>query len=176
MGSDRKSFLTARELCIMSLLTVILFLQEQILNFLPNIQLTVFLMLLYTKCLGLWKTGMIVTVYVLLDSAFMGSLNPPFTGGQWVAWMAGVLLIATVFRKTENVPALTGGAVLMAFLYCWIMILPTMWLLHVEFLPYLASDLLFEVILAASSALSTLLLYEPLSKLLRKLLKYTEQN
>ena len=170
MDAERRPALSARELCVMALLTAILFLQEELLNFLPNIQLTVFLILLYAKCLGFWKTMMIVTVYVLLDSAYMGSLNLIFTTGQWIGWMAGPLITCLCLKKTENPAVLAGAAAGFAFLYCWVMILPTMWLLHVEFVPYLIADVPFELILAASSFLTTLLLYEPLRKLLRKLL------
>ena len=173
MDGKRKPVVSVRELCVMALLTAILFLQEELLNFLPNIQLTVFLILLYAKCLGFGKTLMIVTVYLLLDAAYMGSLNPYFTTGQWLGWVVNPLITCTLLKKTEEPLVLAGAAAGFAFLYSWIMILPTMWLLHVEFVPYLISDLPFEAILAASSFLTTLLLYEPLRKLLPKLIGQT---
>ena len=170
MEAERRPAFSVWELCVMALLTAILFLQEELLNFLPNVQLTVFLILLYAKCLGFWKTMMIVTAYLLLDAAFMGSLNPVFTTGQWIGWMLNPLITCTCLRKTENSVALAGAAAGFALLYCWVMILPTMWMLHVDFVPYMLSDIPFELILAASSFLSTLLLYDPLRKLLPKLL------
>ena len=51
------------------------------------------------------------------------------------------------------------------------MILPTMWVLHTPFVPYLIKDVPFELLLAASSFLGILLLYDPLRKLLKKLLR-----
>ena len=53
----------------------------------------------------------------------------------------------------------------------WVMILPTMWVLHTPFVPYLIKDVPFELLLAASSFLGILLLYDPLRKLLKKLLR-----
>ena len=77
----------------------------------------------------------------------------------------------TVFKHTEDSLKLAFAGALFAFLYCWIMIVPTMWVLKTPFIAYLISDIGFELLLAASSFLGILLLYEPLSKLLRKLLK-----
>lgn len=168
---SKKPFLTARELCIMALLTVILFTQEQLLNFLPNMNFTILLMLLYAKTLGFAKSTMIITVYLFFDAVYMGSLDPIWTTGQWVAWMVIPLLTCTVFKHTEDSLKLAFAGALFAFLYCWIMIVPTMWVLKTPFIAYLISDIGFELLLAASSFLGILLLYEPLSKLLRKLLK-----
>lgn len=169
--SREKPFLTTRELCLMALLTVILFLQEELLTFLPNIQLTVFLILLYAKLLGLAKTAMIVTVYLLLDAVFMGALNPLGLSFQWIGWMLNPLLTCTLCRHEEKSIPLAFAAAGYALLYSWMMIVPGCILMGVKPLAYLAADVLFEVLLAASSFLSTLLLYEPLSKLLRRLLK-----
>ena len=171
MASEKRPFLTAREISIMALLTVLLFGQEELLNFLPNINFTILLMVLYAKTFGFVKTTMIITVYLLFDAIYMGSLSPIWTTGQWVAWMVIPVFVCTVFKKTEDSVKLAFAGALFAFLYCWIMILPTMWVLHTPFIPYLIADIPFELLLAASSFLGILLLYEPLSKLLRKLLK-----
>ena len=170
-NKTEKPFLSARELCIMALLTVILFAQEQLMNFLPNINCTILLMVLYAKTFGFVNTGMIISVYLILDATFMASLNPIWTTGQWIAWMTVPLLICTVFKKTEDSLKLAFAGALCAFLYCWVMILPTMWVLHTPFVPYLIKDVPFELLLAASSFLGILLLYDPLRKLLKKLLR-----
>ena len=170
-NKTEKPFLSARELCIMALLTVILFAQEQLMNFLPNINFTILLMVLYAKVFGFAKSSMMITVYLILDATFMASLSPIWTTGQWVAWMVIPLLVCTVFKKTEDSLKLAFAGALFAFLYCWIMILPTMWVLHKPFKLYLIADIPFELLLAASSFLGILLLYEPLRKLLNRLLR-----
>ena len=45
----------------------IVFVQEQILSFLPNIQLTVLLLVLFSKKLGFIKTTIFVFIHSLLD-------------------------------------------------------------------------------------------------------------
>ena len=74
-----KPFLTTRELCVMAMLTVILFLQEELMNFLPNINFTILLMILYAKVFGFAKSAMMITVYLLFDAIYMGSLSPIWT-------------------------------------------------------------------------------------------------
>ena len=174
-SKEGKPFLTARELCVMALLTVILFAQEQMLNFLPNINFTILLMVLYAKTLGFAKSSMIITVYLLFDAIYMGSLNPIWTTAQWIGWMMIPILMCTVFKKTEDSLKLAFVGALCALLYCWILILPTMWVLHVNFKAYMIKDIPFELLLAASAFLGILLLYDPLRKLLNKLMRTQPQ-
>ena len=170
-SKEGKPFLTAREICIMGMLTAVLFAQEQLLLFLPNINFTILLMVLYAKTLGFTKSSMIITVYLLFDAIYMNSLNPIWTTGQWIGWMMIPILMCTVFKKTEDSLKLAFAGALCAFLYCWILILPTMWVLHTPFKAYFIADVPYELLLAGSAFLGILLLYEPLSKLLRKLLR-----
>ncbi len=159
----------------MALLTVLLFAQEQLMNFLPNINFTILLMMLYAKTFGFTKTTMMITVYLIMDSVFMASLNPIWTTGQWVAWMVIPLLACTVFKGTEDSLKLAFAGALCAFLYCWIMILPTMLVLKTPFRLYLIADIPFELLLAASSFLGILLLYDPLRRLLHRLMNAKAQ-
>lgn len=164
--------ISARELCLMALLTAVLFLQEELLTFLPNIQLTVLLILLYGKIFGLFRTSLMVTVYLILDGIFMGSPNPLYLFFMWLGWMINPLLVCGTRLKTEEriLPLAFAGAGF-AFAYCWVMIIPGRILTGVPWKAYLAADLPFEALLAASSFLSILLLYEPLKRLLDRLMK-----
>ena len=51
-----------KDITIIAILAAILFVQEQALSFLPNIQLTVFLLVLYSKTLKLWKVLLIIFI------------------------------------------------------------------------------------------------------------------
>ena len=87
------------ETVVMAALTAVLLLQKQLLTFLPNVTLNFFLILLYSKVLGLGRTAAIVTVYLLLDSILWGSINPIFTTAQWIGWMWGPLITCTLFSN-----------------------------------------------------------------------------
>ena len=174
-GQDEKRLIrSVLDLVLMAFLATVLIAQKELMSFLPNISLTVFLMLLYAKCLGFGRTMVVITVYLLLDSVIWGSINPIFTTAQWIGWMLGPLLYCTVFKKTEDNIVLACAAALAAFLYCWVMIVPTalVYTNQIRTLgAYILTDIPWEIVLALSGFLPTLLLYEPLSKLMRILLR-----
>lgn len=168
----KKAPLPVVELVVMAALTAVLFLQKQLLTALPNVTLNFFLMLLYAKVLGLGRTALIVAAYVLLDSIQWGSLNPIFTTAQYIGWMWGPLITCTLLKKTEDSIALAFAGAGFAFLYSWTMIVPTA-LVYTNQIKnlwaYLMVDIPWELMLAVSAFLPTLLLYEPGVKLFRRL-------
>ena len=156
----------------MAALTAVLLLQKQLLTFLPNVTLNFFLILLYSKVLGLGRTAAIVTVYLLLDSILWGSINPIFTTAQWIGWMWGPLITCTLLRKTESSIPLAFANMGFAFLYSWTMIVPTALVLTNQIRnlkAYILTDIPWELILAVSAFLPTLLLYEPIVRIMRGL-------
>ena len=69
--------LSVRDLTLIAVLTTVLFVSEQLLSFIPNVQLTVFLIVLYSKRVGFVKTSIVTIIHVLLDNLF--TCNNPFT-------------------------------------------------------------------------------------------------
>lgn len=158
-----------RDIALIAILSTILFVQEQVLTFLPNIQLTVFLLVLYSKKLGFIRTTIIVIIHVLLDNLFMGSMNLVYTPAMFVGWMLIPIIICTLFKKTESPFLLAIFGFIEGFLYSWMFILPNYLLYNINPLAYLASDVLFEFLLAISSFLSILFLYKYVSNYFDKL-------
>ena len=70
--------ITVKDIALMAILTALLFVQEQLLSFIPNVQLTFLLIVLFSKKLGTIKTLIIITCHVLLDNLFMSSFNVLF--------------------------------------------------------------------------------------------------
>ena len=165
-----------KDLILIALFSAILFIQEEALTFLPNIQLTVFLIILYTKTLGFKKTTLIILIHVLLDNLVLGSFNIVFTPFMFLGWMLIPILLNTLFKNLNDHLNLAYFSILSSFLYSWIYIIPAVLILHVDVLAYLASDFIFEVLLAGSSFLSTLWLYNPLYKAMQILLNKTYQK
>ena len=164
--------LTVWEICVMAFLTAILLLQKELLSFAPNIQLNLLLILLYAKVLGLWRTVLILAVYVFLDAFFWGSLNPIFTTAQWIGWMLGPLITCLCLKKEERTVPLAFWTLLFGFLYSWTMVVPTAFTLtnNLDRLgEYMLVDLPYEIILSVCGFVTVLFLYEPLVKLLRRL-------
>ena len=154
-----------RTLVIIAILSVILFVQEQVLNFLPNINLTIFLLVLYSKKLGFKMTSAIIFIYCLLDNIIMGSFNITYFPFMLIGWLLVPLFVCIIFKdiNDEKRLALLGAG--LSFLYCWVFIIPGILIMKIGFLSYLVSDIPFELLLALSSFLSILLLYKPCSSL-----------
>lgn len=153
-----------RDLAIISFCAVLLFVMDELLQSLPNIQLSVFLLILFSKKCSFRSTVLIIIVYVLMDSFFMGAVNPLYVSFMMLGWMNIPVLLNTVFRNIEDEVKLALIAILCALIYCWTFIIPNVIILKMNFFRYMMSDLPFEALLAFSSFLSTLWLYSPCSK------------
>lgn len=159
-----------KDLVIIAIFSAILFVQEEVLTFLPNIQLTVFLLILYSKMLGFNKTMMIIVIHVILDNLVLGSFNLVYTPFMLLGWALIPILLNTVFKHLKTSFELAFFAILAALLYSWVYLIPSVLIMDMNLWAYLASDLVFELILAASSFISTLWLYDPCAKAMHKLL------
>lgn len=150
-----------KDLTLIAIFSALIVVLELALSFLPNVQLTFLLIVLFSKALGLKKTSLIVLIYVLIDHLIMGgvTLYTPFA-------LASLLIIPltlnTIFKKVENPFVLASLGVLYSFIYSWIYALATVLIANVNILAYLTADVLFEIILACSTFISILWLYKPL--------------
>ena len=159
------------DLLIISLLSAILFVQEQILSFIPNFQLTVFLIILYSKTLGSTKTLLIILIHVLLDNLYMGSLSTFYTPVMLVGWSFIPITINSIFGKINSNLGLGFLSIFYAVFYCLLYSVVTVWITKMDLGIYLLGDLPFTVILASSSFLSVVFLYVPCNKVLYNLNK-----
>lgn len=157
-----------KEIVVLALLAALLFVQEQALTFLPNIQLTVFLLIVYSKMLGYKKTLVIIFVHVLLDNLIMSSMNPLFMTFMLTGWSMIPIILHIV--KVESSMGLALLSIVFAFIYSWVYIIPNVLVYEMDFMAYLMADIPFEVLLSMSSFITTLWLYEPCRKVFIKYL------
>ena len=166
--------MTVRRLCILVVLTTILFVQEELLTFIPNVQLTFLLVVVYGVTIGIRDGSIVILVHVLLDNLFMGSFNlycmvPQFLG------LFITLVMARIFKnKNEIFQSVIG--IIGALIYCWLYVLVNIWFLNVRFIDYLLADIPFEIILVASTMVSILFLYKPLVKLINRYLNKEKER
>ncbi|MGN1343767.1 MAG: hypothetical protein ACI4U3_04255 [Traorella sp.] len=165
-----------KRIVLIGFLSALLFACEQVLTFLPNIQLTVFLIILYSKVLG-WKDScMIILIHVLLDNFFMGSFNMFFTPIMFLGWAMIPCLLEFVFYRINDSFHLALLSILFSLIYSWLFIIPNSFLYQIDLVAYLMADLPFEFMLAISSFISTLWLYDPCFKVLTKLSQVYKQS
>ena len=165
---EKQSFrkIEAKDITLIALLTTIIFVQEQLLTFIPNVQLTVFLLVLYSKKLGFTRTSIICLIHVVLDNLVMGSFNFVYMPFMFLGWIIIPITLNTIFKKVESEMVLALLGALYSFVYSWIYIIPNIMILNVDFTAYLIADIIWEILLAVSSFLSILWLYKPSSKVL----------
>lgn len=159
-----------KDITLCAICTSILVVQEQILAFLPNIQLTLFLMVLFSKKLGLIRTSIIITCYTLIDGLVGGPFNIIYLIFILIGWLLIPVLLCTVFKKVQSPLYLALLGVMFAFTYSWINIIPNLILTSASIISYLIADYPFELLLAASSFLSILWLYTPIERVFKKII------
>ena len=164
-----KNKFRTKDIVLLAMLTTILFVQEQVLSFLPQFQFTVLLILLYSKCLGILKTTIIVIIHVMLDNLVMGFINYIYTPAMLIGWLFIPILSNTLFKKVQDPMPLAFTSILYALLYSWVFIPPSVLLTDIGFIPYIIADIPFELMLAIFSFLTVLWLYKPLEKVLLSL-------
>ena len=164
--AGNKIIKSVEDLTLIALMAGILFAQEQLLVFLPNIQLTAFLIILFSKKFGFIRTSLIILIYVLLDNLYMGSFNLIFTPFVFLGWLFFPIFYCTVLKKNDSPIILALTSIIFSFTYCWIYIIPNFIAYNIDPIAYLVSDIVFEIIFAVCNFILVLLLYKPLSKLI----------
>ena len=91
-----------KDITLIAFFAAILFVQEQLLTFLPNIQLTVFLIILYCKVFGLTKTLIIVLIHTILDNIIMSSFSLYYFPFMLIGWCIIPVLVCALFKKIDN--------------------------------------------------------------------------
>ncbi len=161
-----KRTVNVRELCFLALMAAVLFVQETLLSSLPNIQLTVMLLMVYAATVGISKAALVMTVHVLLDNLLWGSMSPTNLFPMWFGWFS-VLVIGFLLRN-RSLGWLVSGAVLGSVLYILIYAVVQCRVFRLDLATYLVTGLLFEILLCCSSAITVAFLYQPAEKLLKR--------
>ena len=165
-GNKNKKEISIKELCILVMLTAILFVQEELLTLIPSVQLTFFLIFLYGGILGIRRGSLVVLTHTLLDNLFMSSFMPqvllPMLLGHEVTLIMGAIL------KNKNEIIMSIGMVVATLSYSLIFLISTVIFFSIKPIPYLISDIPFTSILIVCNLIALLSLYKPLYKFLIK--------
>lgn len=163
-----------KDITIVAIFAAILFVQEQVFSFLPNIQLTVFFLVLYSKVFGFKKTIIIVIIHTLLDNLVMGSMNFLYFPFMLIGWLVIPCTVCSLLKNNDNNIVLALFGILFSFIYSWLFIIPNVIINEVSVIAYLSADIVWEIVLAMSSFLTILWLYKPCSKIIQKAIEDKE--
>lgn len=146
----------------------ILFVQEEVLTFIPNFQFTFLLIACYGATMGI-KYGLpIIGIHVILDNIVMGSFNFAIMIPQAIG-LTITLIFGYLFRN-KNEYIVASSIALTALLYCYIYIPFNLCFFNIDFIPYIIADIPYEIILVVTSFITVLFLYKPIVKTINKLM------
>ncbi len=156
------------DLAVIAILTVIVFTVEQALSFIPNVQLTVVLLIIYTKVVGFKKTIIIVLLHTVIDNLYNGSINPFIVMPMLIGWSLIPILLSTIFRKFDSPVWMMLFAFIFGFVYGWMFIPFASYQFGINAWAYFLSDLPFEAVMGVSGAISVGLFYTPIMTFLKE--------
>jgi hypothetical protein len=150
-----------------SMSVVIIVVLEELLLIIPNVQLTVFLILLFSSVYTLKESIVMIIVYVILDSLYMGTFHVLYMAPMILGWSLIPLGLKTILKNTNNELHYALFAFVFGFVYGW-MFIPFKMIEQSIFRlgPYLIADLPFEIIMAVVGFLTVYYLYKPLRRIL----------
>ncbi len=153
----------------MAMCTTVLFVQEQLLIIVPNVQFTTMLIVLYVSLFKFRESVAIIVIYIILDNMYMSSFHLLYTPPMFIGWLTIPVVYHTVLRQTKSEVKLALFGLFFGFYYGWVFIPFRMIEFGItEFWPYLLLDIPFEIIMAVSNFVTILWLYKPLYKVLVK--------
>lgn len=156
-----------KKLLILAMYTTILVVQDYLLSFIPNIQLSMLLVVLATFLFKFREVILITTVYVLVDNLLYGGLTL-YTIPMLLAWYA-VIVTLIAFDRMFEVRA--GGqklsvlSILLSVIYALPFMAMTVYLYDINLWAYIVADIPFWILMGFSSYVSLDLLYKPLMRL-----------
>lgn len=159
-----KDKITIRKMCIISLMAVILFVQEEALTILPNIQLTFLLISLFAAIFGIKYSLIIVSIHIILDNVVMGSFTPIVMIPMFIGYV--ILVIVMYLVKKENLLIKVIMASICSWIYCMLFLFANALWLDIDVKAYFIADIPFEILLILSTILTMTYLYRPLEKVI----------
>lgn len=159
--------LTAGEICILALIGAMMFVSKMLMAALPNIHLNAVLIILVACFFGI-KALYSVAVYIMLEGLIFGF------GLWWLSYLyiwPAFTLTVLLFRKNDS--ALVWAVVAAVFGLCFgaLCSIPYFFMGGAEMgFSYWISGIPFDLSHCAGNFVTTLVLYKPLSNVLKKLL------
>ena len=159
-----------KKLIYVSLFTAILFVQEELLTFIPDVQFTFMLVMLYGATMGPLYGSLIVILHVIFDNLFMSTFgNFWIMGPQFFGLMFTMLLGYLLRRRNEFVVAL--GSVVAGLFYVGLYMIVNIYVLDMDPLAYIIADIPVDILLVTSNIITVMFLYKPLKKLIENNIK-----
>lgn len=151
----------------------IIVVQEMALSFLPNIQLTFVLMMVFASILSPVHLSMLVVGYVLLDNLLFGSFHYFTVLPMLLAWV--IYVFGARWIRYRSIHWKFLYAALFGLVYGWFYI-PFTYLAFYQGIPHAIqalwiADLPFGMVLVVNNLFTVIALYQPLTTLIQSLIR-----
>lgn len=154
--------MNVKKFTILSVLVALTVVLEQVLSFLPNIQVTCLLIVIIGTSFNKSASALAIFVYVTLDNILGGfTYLYPF---MLVSWLMFVIIINLAKNKGEFVLALIS--LIFGLVHMLILAIPTIMILKIDPLVYLSADIPYTFIFMLVNFLTVFWLYKPLKKVM----------
>jgi len=167
-----------RSITLIAMLLAVLVVQEYVLTGIPQIQLTVILILVYAQFLPYQKLLPLVIAYTLLDNLLLGSFNVLYTPTMLIIWPLYAVIARSLRHKADYIQLIF--AVIFSFVYGWSFLPASILVQHLDtwqkIWTYMKLDFIAELVMAMNTLVTFLLFYQPLMRLLDFLFKRTFPN
>lgn len=153
--------MNVKQFTILSVLVALTIVLEQVLSFLPNIQVTCLLIVIISTSFDKKSISLAILVYVTLDNLIGGfTYLYPF---MFISWLVFALLINQAKERNEFVLALMS--LVFGFIHMLILAVPTILILKVDPIIYLMADIPYTIVFMLVNFLTVFWLYQPLKKI-----------
>ena len=163
--------MSTKRMLLIAMSISIIFVLEQAMLIIPNVQLTVLLIILFSSIFTFKESIIMVLIYVFLDSLYMGTLNPFYIIPLVIGWSFIPIAYNTFLNRTNSELVLSIFALFFGFIYGWVFIPFRMIQYGVDVMwPYLVGDIVFEIVMAVVGFTTVILLFKPLKRVLDQLI------
>lgn len=154
--------MSVKKFTILSVLVALTVVFEQVLSFLPNIQVTCLLIVIISTSFEKKSIFLAILVYVTLDNLIGGfTYLYPF---MFISWLIFALIINQAKDRNEFILALIS--MIFGFLHMLILAVPTIFILRVDPIVYFMSDIPYTAVFMLVNFLTVFWLYKPLKKII----------
>lgn len=167
-----------KDTALIAICAAVLLVQQIAFSFLPNVQLTTLLVVIYAKGLGFRRTTLIVLIHVLAYNILspFGAVSPIHLPSMLIGWMIIPISLGTFLKKVESPLGLSIFGLVFGFVYGWVYIPAQIFFIGSPLIPYLMMDIPFEIVMGITNFLTIYWLYAPIKKVFVEQLKKFEQQ
>jgi len=167
-----------KDTALIAICAAVLLVQQMAFSFLPNVQLTTLLVVIYAKVLGFKRTSLIVIIHVLAYNILspFGAVTPIHLPSMFIGWMLIPISLRTFLKKVESPMGLATFGLIFGFVYGWVYIPAQVFFIGSPLIPYLMMDIPFEIVMGITNFLTIYWLYLPLKKAFAEQLDKFEQK